>query len=106
MNVRNSLFRLLFIALLVAGLGRGPAHAGMIGTDQAAAGPADRAQVMQRLQDLGVPADQVRGRVEAMSEEELASVARHLDTLPAGGALSNTDLIIILLIILLVAVLV
>ena len=42
----------------------------------------------------------------AMSEAEVASLAGKLESLPAGGALSNQDLVLIVLVTLLVIVLV
>ena len=66
----------------------------------------DRANVKERLQAMGVSGLLAKDRVAALSEEEVHSLAQRIDSMPAGGALSNNDLIIVLLIALLVALLI
>jgi len=63
----------------------------------------ERADVKQRLQAMGVGALASGDRVAALSDAEVHALAQRIDTLPAGGALSNQDLILILLIAILVA---
>lgn len=63
----------------------------------------DRATVKERLQALGVSGLVAKDRVGALTEEEVHALAQRIDAMPAGGALSNNDLIIILLIAILVA---
>jgi uncharacterized protein DUF6627 len=65
----------------------------------------DRANVKERLQAMGVSGLVARDRVAALTEEEVHALAQRIDSMPAGGALSNNDLIIILLIAILVALL-
>jgi hypothetical protein len=65
----------------------------------------ERPEVAQALEKMGIAADQAKARVGAMSEAEVASLAGKLDALPAGGALSNQDLVLILIVILLVVIL-
>ena len=86
MQVLKRLVSALLIVCL-AGLSL-PLHAGMLPTD------ANRAQVysvLQRddvraqLQALGVTADDVKARVAAMSDEEVAQLAGQIESLPAGG---------------------
>lgn len=86
-------------------------QAGMIATEKAL--PGDRArlntlierpEVAQQLEKMGIPADQAKERVAAMSEAEVASIAGKLDSAIAAGAMSNTDLIIVLLIVLLILI--
>lgn len=71
-------------------------QASMIGTAEAVitAGSADRGyllDVLQRgdvaakLQTLGVSADDVQARVDAMSDHEVAELAAQVKELPAGG---------------------
>ena len=92
------------------------ARAEMISTDDAIAAqdPAaqdrakvqsfiDRASVKDRLQALGVSSLVTQDRVNAMSNEEVHTLAQRIDALPAGGALGTNDIIIILLIAILVA---
>lgn len=66
----------------------------------------DRANVQQRLQAMGVSGVFAKDRIAALSEEEVHALAQRIDTLPAGGALSTTDLLLIALIVLLVAIVV
>lgn len=93
------------------------AHAEMIGPEAVAGAEApsqaelDRAKVQQfleqatvkdRLQAMGVGALNARDRVDALSPQEVHALAQRIDSLPAGGALSTNDLIIILLVAILV----
>jgi hypothetical protein len=63
----------------------------------------ERATVKERLQAMGVSGLVAGDRVASMTEEEVHALAQRIDAMPAGGALSNNDLIIILLIAVLVA---
>ncbi|WP_300653402.1 PA2779 family protein [Pseudomonas sp.] len=63
----------------------------------------NRADVEERLQTMDVPAALARSRVDALTPAETATLARQIDTLPAGGALSGSDFVVILLVALLVA---
>lgn len=63
----------------------------------------NRADVEERLQAMDVPAALARSRVDALTPEEIATLAQRIDALPAAGALSGTDFIIILLVAILVA---
>ncbi|WP_439888904.1 PA2779 family protein [Pseudomonas sp. MBLB4123] len=107
----------LGLAFLVACLGAAlqmPAHAQMIGTAEVLAAqtdPADRDalrqfldrhDVAEQLQAMDVPAVEARKRVDALTPAEAASLVQRIDALPAGGALSGSDVIIILLVAILV----
>lgn len=93
-----------------------PASAAMISTQQALSADRihqdrdkvqafmNRADVQQKLQMLGIKPDFARQRVAALSDDEIAAVAGKIDQLPAGGNLSHTDLILILLIAILVII--
>lgn len=81
-------------------------QAGMIDTQQVVA-PANtdraalidllaRADVARELQALGVDPVQVRARIASMTEQEIASLAGQIDSLPAG-ALSNGAAIVLIL---------
>ena len=76
-----------------------PANAAVIGTDAYLAAT-DRAEriahiqatlarddVRSQLVTLGVDPEQATARAASLSEQELATVAQHLDELPAGGDL-------------------
>ena len=65
-----------------------------------------RPEVAQQLEKYGLTAEQAKQRVGAMSEAEVASLAGQLEQLPAGAALSNQDLLLILIVALLIIVLV
>ena len=73
----------------------------------------DRAKVKQflesnklqdRLRTLGVDGLNASARVDAMTHEEVHALAERIDAMPAGGALSDRDLIVILLVALLLVV--
>ncbi len=61
----------------------------------------DRADVNDRLQALGVGEPMAKERVAAMTDQEVHAMAQRIDSMPAGGSLSNHDLTVILLILLL-----
>jgi len=91
-----------FIAVAFACLA-GAATAEIVSTEQAlqqsdrAQEMLNRAEVEDGLKTLGVaPADAGR-RVDAMTPEEVRTVAGKTDTLAAGGEASKTDWIIIIL---------
>lgn len=106
----------LAIALLAAiAIASTPAHAGLIGTPEMLAEQTvqtdrdkvheflDRATVQERLQVMDVPAALARERVDAMTPAEVATLAQRIDAMPAAGALSGNDFIVILLVAILVA---
>ena len=64
----------------------------------------DRANAAQRLQAMGLSGLVARDRVASLSEAEVHALAQRVDTLPAGGDLSNQDLVLILLVAILVAI--
>ena len=64
----------------------------------------DRANVQQRLQAMGVSGVLAKDRTAALSEEEIHALAQRIDSLPAGGALSTTEWLLIVLIAVLVAI--
>jgi hypothetical protein len=108
------LMTMLSALLLTLSLAQLPAQAAMIATDEVVANQqveADRdkvrdflsrASVEERMKVLGVDAAAARSRVDALTPAEVASLAQRIDSLPVGGALSGTDVIIILLVAILV----
>jgi hypothetical protein len=64
----------------------------------------ERASVRERLQAMGVQALNARDRVDSLTQEEVHALAQRIDSMPAGGNLSQNDLIIILLVAILVIV--
>lgn len=114
----------LFCSLLVASfaLQAAPVRAGLIGADAAAMpaplqavdpAEAERAKVKlfletaalkDKLRALGVDGLNASRRVDAMTQEEVHAMAQKIDSMPAGGALSDRDIILILLVSLLLVV--
>jgi len=97
------------------------ANAELVGTDEAAASvePArpsadrekvrafmERPEVTQQLQKMGVSPEDAKARVGAMSDAEVHTLAGKLDLLPAGGRISNTELVIIILLAVVILILV
>jgi hypothetical protein len=92
-----------------------PTYAGIIGTQETLAEQStqanrdkvrdflNRADVEKKLQAMDVPAAEARIRVDALTPAEAATLAQRIDSQPAGGALSGTDFVIILLVAILVA---
>jgi hypothetical protein len=108
----TALKRVVSSVLIVCTLGAGmplPASAGIVATDQVAAGAErdrvksflDRAEVRERMLALGVSPQAARDRIDALSDEEVAALAGHLEQLPAGGS----DVLIVALIVFLVLLL-
>jgi len=62
----------------------------------------DRANVKERIQAMGISGVAARDRVASLSEAEVHALAQKIDTLPAGGAISQTDWILILLVAILI----
>jgi len=105
----TALNRVVSSALIVCTIGAGmplPASAGIIATDQVAASAErdrvkdflDRAEVRGRLQALGVDPAAARARVDALSDQEIATLVGEMDRLPAGGS----DVLIVALIVFLI----
>lgn len=63
---------------------------------------AQRPELAEQLKAFGVSPEQAEGRVDAMTDAEVLALAGKLGDLPAGGALSNNELILILVLIILV----
>ena len=102
----------LLLALALA-LPQAPSYAGLISTEAGAPNDrervmalAERPEVAQQLEKMGIPQNEVKARIAAMSQAEVASLAGKLDSLPAGGALSNQDFLIILILVLLIVLLI
>jgi hypothetical protein len=93
MKTRYRRFLAGFLAATLVGTALPPpALAGMVGTDTVATAARERVSaalersgVRARLEALGVRPDDVRARVDALSDQEVASLAAEIDALPAGG---------------------
>jgi hypothetical protein len=64
----------------------------------------DRTDVKDRLQGLGIGEPMAKDRVAAMTDQEVHVLAQNIDSMPAGGRVSNNDLTVILLIVLLILI--
>ena len=64
----------------------------------------DSAALKDRLRAMGVDGINASQRVDAMTEQEVHALAQRIDSLPAGGAFSDRDIILVLLIALLIVV--
>lgn len=113
-RIRNRLIEIVMLVILAAaGAAVLPrAHAAVIGTDQVVQSERarvkaalERPDVVQALKKVGVDATAAEARVDAMSDSEVAQLSNLVDLLPAGGApLTNDQLIIILLIVLILVI--
>ena len=87
----------------------GTANAELVGTEEAVA-PAQadqdrervrafmaRTEVVQQLQAAGVSREDAEARVRAMSDEDVRAVAGKLDSLPAGGRMTDFQLVVVIL---------
>ncbi len=108
-------FGIALLAASLLALNTAPVQAGMIGTAEILSEQTqqndhaklqaflDRADVKAQLQAMDVPPAAARARINALTSSEAASLAQRIDALPAAGALSGNDFIIILLVAILVA---
>lgn len=95
MNAFNRVVaRLLILCTLGLGLPL-PASAGIVTTDQiTASAERDRVRdfmaredVRAQMESLGVDANSVRDRVDAMTDEEVGKLAGRIDQMPAGAGI-------------------
>jgi hypothetical protein len=64
----------------------------------------ERANVKEKLQAMGVTGFWAQSRVDSLTPEEIHALAEKIEGMPAGGTLSQMDLVIVLLIAILVAI--
>jgi hypothetical protein len=96
----------MIVSILGAGMPL-PASAGIVATDQVAAGAGrdrvtsflERAEVQAQMQALGVNPQATAARVNALSDDEIAGLADRIDQLPAGGDVL-TVLVVVFLVLL------
>jgi len=93
---RRACVAIVSLSVLSRGV-QAPAAAAVVGTAEAiAAGRNDgaravvdatlaRADVREKLAELGVDAAAIEGRIGALSEQELATLAGQIEEAPAGG---------------------
>jgi hypothetical protein len=89
---KRCMARVLIICTFALGMPL-PVSADIVTTDQVYASSErdrvrsflDRADVRSQMQSLGVDANATRARVDALTDEEAAKLAGHIDQLPAGA---------------------
>jgi hypothetical protein len=103
------MFRRLIASLLIISFIM-PAHAGMVGTEsllerERITNLLERAEVQAQLQAFGVSPADVKARVAALSDPEVADLAARIDNQPAGGASILGVALIVFLVLLLTDIL-
>lgn len=106
MKLRRLIAGLLVVSITGLGLPL-PAQAGMLPTDAVVANAdrdrvasfLDREDVRLQLQAQGVDPADVKARVAAITDEEAAQLAAHMDSMPAGGILGLILLVFVILLI-------
>ena len=90
-----------------------PAHAGMIGTDAAAAqdertrvkAMLERPELAKGLAKLGLTPSEATARVDALADGEVLQLAGKLDAAIAAGQISNETLLLIIILVLVLVIL-
>ena len=85
-------------------------QAGMIGTP--AASPereqvrelVSRPELARQLKQMGIAPEEIQGRIDAMTDEEVRSLAGRLNAVPAGGEITTQEWLLIIIVILLVII--
>jgi uncharacterized protein DUF6627 len=108
-QLRRVITHVVVVSLLGIGLPL-PAQATLVTTDAALGGSAertkvmvllDRADVQRELQAYGVSPSDVKARVAAMSDDEVAALAGKIDSLSAGGDIGILGVILVVFLVLL-----
>jgi disulfide bond formation protein DsbB len=113
-HIRKILAYIVAAAALAMGAYAAPAGAVMIGTGEAVPQQSERErvkalvarpEVAKKLQTLGVLPKDAAARVDALTDAEVATLAARIDALPAGGAFTTQEwlLIIIAILVLIIA---
>ncbi|HEX6689864.1 MAG TPA: PA2779 family protein [Burkholderiales bacterium] len=84
-------------------------QAGMIGTQdeerQRVKELVARPELAQQLEQMGIAPEEVQARIDAMTDEEVRTLAGRLNAVPAGGDLTTQEWLLIIIVILLVIIL-
>ena len=99
---------------LAAALLMPQAHAGLIGTDEAAVQDErarvkallERPELAKGMEKMGIAPREALGRVDAMSDAEVLQLAGRLDAAIAGGQMSNETLLLVIIIVLLIIIII
>jgi uncharacterized protein DUF6627 len=112
-NIRYFLMYVLAAATLGMGVHVAPAGAGVIATDEAVPQLSDRErlkalvarpEVAKKLETLGVLPKDAAARIDALTDDEVSTLASRIDALPAG-AMTDQNWLLVIIIILLVVIL-
>ena len=112
-NIRYFLMYVLIAATLGIGAHVAPVGAGMIATDEAVPQQSDRdrlkalvarPEVARKLETLGVLPKDAAARIDALTDQEVQTIAGRIDALPAG-AMTDQNWLLVIIIILLVVIL-
>jgi hypothetical protein len=103
-KLRRMIASLLMVSLAGMSLPL-PVQAGMVGTDAVVSSAErdriasflEREDVRQQLQAQGVSPADVKARVAALTDEEAAQLAAHMDSMPAGGIVGAIVLVFLVL---------
>jgi hypothetical protein len=81
-------------------------QAGMIGTQDSERERVKelvaRPELAQELKKMGIAPEEIQGRIDAMTDEEVRSLAGRLNAVPAGGEITTQEWLLIIIVILLV----
>ena len=107
--MKRLLTNLLFAAALAAPLlFVSQVHAGLIPTQDAererVKALVARPELARELKQMGVVPEEVQGRIDAMTDEEVRSLAGRLDAVAAGGDMTTQEWLLIIIVVLLVII--
>jgi uncharacterized protein DUF6627 len=63
-----------------------------------------RPEVAKELEKMGIAPQDLQGRIDAMTDEEVRSLAGRLNAVPAGGDMTTQEWLLIIIVILLVII--
>jgi len=63
-----------------------------------------RPELAQQLKQMGIAPEEIQGRIDAMTDEEVRSLAGRINAVPAGGDLTTQEWLLIIVVILLVII--
>jgi len=63
-----------------------------------------RPELAQELKKMGIAPEEIQGRIDAMTDEEVRSLAGRLNAVPAGGDVTTQEWLLIIIVILLVII--
>ena len=104
-----STFALMAVLGVAAAMVMPRAYAGMIATDDDRAVVKEmlaRPEVAREMEKMGIPPEKAAARVDAMTDEEVRQLAGRLNAVPAGGAMSTQDWLLVIIVILLVIIII